>query len=185
MIGSDMENFKQKLEKMIEHLKSELASLRTGRATPALVENLEVEYYGSKTPLKAVAAISVPEPRTLTIQPWDKNTIPAIEKAIQNSQLGLNPITDRDAIRLTIPQLTEERRKELTKLLGRHLEDARIQVRREREEILKEIDRKERAKEISEDEKFRQKSEVQKTVDEINKKIEVAGAAKEKEIMGV
>lgn len=159
--------------------------MRTGRATPALVENLEVDYYGSKTPLKAVAAISSSDPRTLEIKPWDKNAIQPIEKAIQSSSLGLNPVTDRDVIRLSIPSLTEERRKELTKLLGKHLEEARIQVRREREEALKEIDRKEKAKEISEDEKFRQKNEVQKQVDEINKKIEDLGSAKEREIMSV
>lgn len=180
-----MRDFKQKLERIIERLRSEIASLRTGRATPALVEDLEVDYYGSKTPLKAMASISSPEPRSLVIQPWDKNAIQPIEKAIQGSSLGLNPVTDRDAIRLNIPPLTEERRRELTKLLGRHLEDARIHVRREREEVLKEIDRKEKAKEISEDERFRQKNEVQKIVDEINKKMEEMGAAKEKEIMTV
>lgn len=180
-----MTDFKKNLEKIIEHLKSEVVSLRTGRATPALVEDLEVDYYGTKTPLKAIASISSPEARSLVIQPWDKNAVQPIEKAIQSSSLGLNPVTDRDAIRLSIPPLTEERRRELTKLLGRHLEDARIQVRREREEILKEIDRKEKAKEISEDEKFRQKGEAQKQVDEINKKIEDIGSAKEKEMMTV
>lgn len=180
-----MQDFKQKLEKIVERLKSEIASLRTGRATPTLVEDLEVDYYGSRTPLKAIASISSPEPRSLVIQPWDKNAIQPIEKAIQGSTLGLNPVTDRDSIRLSIPPLTEERRKELTKLLGKHLEDARIHVRREREEALKEIDRKEKAKEISEDEKFRQKSEAQKQVDEVNKKIENMGVTKEKEIMTV
>ncbi len=180
-----MENFKQKLEKIIEKLKSEVAGLRTGRATPALVEDLEVDYYGAKTPLKAIASISSPEPRSLVIHPWDKNAIQPIEKAIQSSPLGINPITDREAIRLTIPSLTEERRRELVKLLGRHLENAKIQIRREREEILKEIERKEKAKEISEDEKFRQRGEVQKAVDEINRKIEEMGTAKEKEIMTV
>ncbi|MEK7082659.1 MAG: ribosome-recycling factor, partial [Patescibacteria group bacterium] len=113
-----MEDLKQKGNKTIEHLKSELASLRTGRATPALIEDLEVDYYGSKTPLKAMAAISNPEPRTLVIQPWDKSAMPLIEKAIQSSPLGINPIADRDVIRLSIPPLTEERRKELVKLLG-------------------------------------------------------------------
>ena len=180
-----MNDLKQKLEKILERLKNEIAGLRTGRATPALVENLEVDYYGSKTPLKAIAAISSPEPRMLIIQPWDKNVIQSIEKTIQSSPLGINPVTDREVIRLSIPSLTEERRKELTKLLGKHLEDARIRVRREREEVLREIDRKEKAKEISENEKFRQKNEVQKIVDEINKKIEEMGAAKEKEIMTV
>lgn len=178
-------DFKQNLEKTVEALKTELARLRTGRATSALVEDLMVDYYGTKTPLKALAAISSPEPRSLIVQPWDKNSVQAIEKAIQSSSLGLHPATDREAIRLTIPPLTEERRKELAKLLGRHLEDARIAVRRAREEEIKEIDRKEKAKEISEDEKFRQKSDVQKIVDECNKKIEVTGKAKEKEIMTV
>ena len=178
-----MNDFKLKLEKIQEHLKNEIAGLRTGRATPALVEDLEVDYYGSKTPLKALASISAPEPRSLTIQPWDKNAIQPIEKAIQNSSLGLNPVTDRDVIRLSLPSMTEERRKEFIKLLGRHLEDARIKVRQEREDMLKEIDKKEKSKEISEDEKFRQKSEIQKIVEEINKKMEETGKAKEKEVM--
>ncbi len=194
-----MQEFKPKLEKILERLKQEVAGLRTGRATPALVENIEVDCYGTKTPLKRVAAISSPEPRSLLIQPWDKNVIPAIEKAIQNSTLGINPVTDREAIRLSIPLLTEERRRELVKLLGRHLEDARIQVRREREEVLKQIE--ERAKvsrpegpgsrpqsglgKIGEDEKFRQKNEIQKIVDEINKKIEEVGITKEKEITAI
>ncbi|MBI2640634.1 MAG: ribosome recycling factor [Candidatus Sungbacteria bacterium] len=180
-----MQEFKQKLEKIIEHLKQEVAGLRTGRATPALVEDLEIDYYGSKTQLKAIASISSPEPRSLIIQPWDKNAIQPIEKAIQSSSLGLNPVTDRDMIRLSIPPLTEERRKELAKLLGRYLEDARIHVRREREDMLRETDRKEKAKEISEDERFREKHEIQKIVDEINKKIEEMGMIKEKELITV
>src|SRR3989338_355874 len=180
-----MSDLRQKLEKIVGYLKNETAGLRTGRATPALVEDLEVDYYGTKTPLKALASISSPEPRTLVIQPWDKNAIQPIEKAIISSPLGINPVADREVIRLTIPALTEERRKELTKLLGRHLEDARIKVRKEREDSLREIDHKEKAKEISEDEKIRQKNEVQKAVDEINKKIEDIGSAKEKEIMTV
>ena len=177
--------FKQKLEKIVEHLKTEISSLRTGRATPSLVEDLEVDYYGTKTPLKAVAAISSPDPKQIVIQPWDKNAMQPIEKAIQASSLGLNPIAEKDIIRLTIPPLTEERRKELAKLLHRHLEDARIHVRREREDALREVDRKEKSKEISENEKFRQKNDLQKIVDEINKKIEDMAAVKEKEIMTV
>ena len=180
-----MGDFKVKLEKIIERLKQEVSSLRTGRATPALVEDLEVDYYGVKTPLKAIASISSPEPRTLEIKPWDKNAIQPIEKAIQGSSLGLNPVTDRDAIRLSIPSLTEERRKELLKLLGKHLEEARIQVRRERDEVLKEIERREKAKGISEDEKFRQKNEAQKVIDDVNKKIEDTGLLKETEITTV
>lgn len=177
--------FKEKLEKIVVGLKSEIATLRTGRASAALVEDIEVDCYGAKSPLKALAAISSPEPRTLVIQPWDKNAVQPIEKAIRGSSLGLNPAVDKDLIRLVIPPLTEERRRDLLKVLGRYVEDFRIQVRKEREEALKEIDRREKAKEISEDEKFRQKNEIQKTVDETNKKIEEAAAAKEKEILVV
>ena len=179
------QEFKQKLEKVVEYLRGEVAGLRAGRATPALVEDLEVDYYGAKPALKALAAISIPEPRTISIQPWDKTALPSIEKAIQSSSLGLNPIADRDIIRLTIPSLTEERRKELLKLLGKYLEEARIKVRVLREEMLKEIDRKEKSKEISENEKFRQRAEAQKQVDEVNKRIEELGKAKEKEVQTV
>ena len=180
-----MQDLKQKANHIIEHLKSETASLRTGRASSALIEDLEVDYYGSKTSLKAIAAISNPDPRTLMIQPWDKGAVQAIEKAIQVSPLGLNPITDRDAIRITIPALTEERRKELTKILGRFIEDARISVRKEREDALRAVDNRLKSKEISEDERFRGRNDIQKQVDEINKKIEDIGTAKEKEIMAV
>lgn len=180
-----MQDLKQKGISVIEHLMSELSSLRTGRATPALIENLEIDYYGTKTPLKAIAAISNPEARTLTIQPWDKGAIQAIEKAIQMSPLGINPVADRDMIRLSIPSLTEERRKELTKLLGRFIEDARIIVRKEREDALRAVDHQLKAKEISEDERFRHRNDIQKQVDEINKKIEDIGIVKEKEIIGV
>lgn len=180
-----MKEFTQKLDRIIERLKREALQLRTGRATPALVEDLEVDYYGAKTPLKAIAAISNPEPRMLLIQPWDKNVIQPIEKAIQSSPLGFQPVTDRDFIRLYIPSLTAERRKEMLKVLSRHLEDARIQVRRERDEALKDIERRAKAKEISEDGKFREKQEIQKIVDETNKKIEGFGNAKEREILAV
>lgn len=180
-----MGNLKQKLDKILERLKNEAVSLRTGRATPALVEDLEVDYYGSKTPLKAIASISAPEPRQILISPWDKNAIQPIERAIQLSSLGLNPIADKDTIRLAIPSLTEERRKELVKLLGKYLEEAKIAVRREREEVLKEVNKEEKEKKISEDEEFRQKQEIQKIIDETNKKIEEIGANKEKEIMSV
>lgn len=180
-----MEDFKRKLNTVVERLRQEIATLRTGRATPALVENLEVEHYGVKTPLKALAAISTAGPREIVIQPWDKQTLQPIEHAIAGSTLGLAPIADRDAIRLSIPPLTEERRKELVRLLGKYSEEARIQIRRERDEALKAIERAYKAKEMSEDGRFRQKNEIQKTVDETNNKIGEAAAIKEKEIMTV
>lgn len=180
-----MDTLKQKGAHIIERLRSEISSLRTGRATSALIEDLEVDYYGSKTPLKAIAAISNPDPRTLVIKPWDKNAMQPIEKAIQTSPLGLNPVADRDGIRLIIPPLTEERRKDLTKLLGRMIEDTRISVRKEREDALRAIDAQFKDKTISEDDRFRQRNDIQKHVDELNKKIEDIALAKEKEIMAV
>ena len=178
-----MDDLRPKLEKILSDLKSDVASLRTGRATPALVEDLEIEAYGVRQPLKAIAAISSPEPRQIVIQPWDKALLPAIEKAIQASSLGLNPIADKDTIRLALPTLTEERKRDLVKLLKEKLEEARIKVRRVRDEAMKGIDAQEKAKAISEDEKFRQKQEAEKTVGEINRKIEELGAKKEQEIM--
>lgn len=176
---------KPKLAETLEYIKRELAGLRTGRATPAMVEDLEVEYYGAKQPLKALAAISVPEPRQIMIAPWDKGAMEPIQKAIQQSNLGMNPIADTNGIRLTLPQLTEERRKELTKLLGQKLEEGKIAVRREREEALKKLDKQEKDKQISKDDHFRGKAEIQKLVDETNKKIDDVGTQKEKEIMTV
>lgn len=180
-----MDDLKHKFDAAVERFRHEAASFRTGRATPALVEELAVEYYDAKTPLKALASISCPGPREIIIQPWDKAALPAIESAIQSSPLGLAPIADRDSIRLSIPALTEERRRELVKLLHRHAEDARIAVRRGREDALRDIDRREKAGEISEDARFQERNGAQKIVDEANKKIEDASAAKEKEIMAV
>ncbi len=182
---NDMADLKKKMEKILARLREEAASLRTGRATSALVEHIEVDYYGVKTPLKALAAIAVPDARQIVIQPWDKNAVQPIERAIQASTLGLAPITDHDAIRLAIPQLTEERRRDFGKLLGKMIEEARIHVRRDRDEALREIERQCKAKEIGEDERDRQKKDAQKIIDEANKKIEDMAAAKEKEIMTV
>ncbi len=180
-----MNDLKQKMEKILSRLREEAAFLRTGRATSALVEHIEVDYYGVKTPLKALAAIAVPDARQIMIQPWDKNAVQPIERAIQASTLGLAPITDHDAIRLAIPQLTEERRHDLGKLLGKMTEEARIHVRRDRDDALKAIEHQFKAKEMGEDERDRQKKDAQKIIDEMNKKIEEFVATKEKEIMTV
>lgn len=176
-----MDELKNSLHEVLERLKEELASLRTGRATPALVEDLEVEYYGAKQPLKTLAAISVPEPRQILIAPWDKGAMEPIQKAIQTSNLGMNPIADNTGIRLTVPQLTEERRRDLLKLMGQKLEEGKIAVRRTREEAIKQSEKSG----ASRDELFRTKNEVQKLVDETNKAIEEIGAHKEKEILTV
>lgn len=178
-----MDDLQPKLEKIFAGLRSETASLRTGRASPALVEDIEIEAYGAQQPLRAVAAISTPDPRQILIQPWDRSLLPAVERAIQSSPLGLAPIADRDTIRLSLPALTEERKRDLVKLLKEKLETARIQVRRIRDEAMKGVEAEEKAKAISEDEKFRRKEEVEKAVGECNKKIEATGASKEREIM--
>lgn len=185
MSGEIINLLQKALDAAIGHTKSEIAVFRTGRASPSLVEDLEVEYYGAIQPLKTLAAISVPEARQIFIAPWDKNAMEPIQRAIQQSNLGMNPIADSSGIRLTLPLLTEERRRELMKLLGRKLEDGRIAVKKAREEAMQELDQKEKAKEFSKDDRFRAKNEAQKLVDEANKNIEELGNAKEKEIMTV
>lgn len=179
------QGFQEALDASIDGLRKEIAGLRTGRASVALVESIEVDYYGTPTPLKAIAAISNPAPRELVIQPWDKNAVQPIERAIQSSSLGLSPVSEREVIRLTVPALTEERRRELTKLLSKHAEETRIRVRRIREETMQEIDRRLKLKEISEDVRFREREEVQKTVDEANRVIGEIAESKEKEILTV
>lgn len=179
----ELTKFEQKLNNAISWLAQELSSLHTNRATPALVENISVEYYGASTPLKSLAAISSPGPGEILIQPWDKNSIPVIEQAIIASPLGLAPSVDKEVIRLKIPPMTEERKKELLKLVGRNIEDARIALRRERDEIIKKLETEKKQGEISEDEFFRLKKEVQKKVDDANEKIEQMNRDKTAEIM--
>jgi ribosome recycling factor len=171
--------------KAVEHLKSELKTLRTGRASGQLVENLEVEYYGVKTPLIQIAQITVPEPRTLAIQPYDKNALKDIEKAVQLSNLGINPVNDGTYVRLNIPPMTEERRKELVKVVSQMSEKARVSVRNVREEIWKEIQKMEKDGKISEDEKMRAKDDMQKIVDKYNEEIKKLAEAKEQEVMTI
>ncbi len=178
-----MADLKQSAEKILTDFKIEISSLRTGRATPALVEDLLVEAYGVKQPLKTLAAISTPDPRQIAIQPWDKSMLQAIERAIQSSPLGLAPIADKDLIRLSLPQLTEDRKKDLVRVLREKFEQTRIHVRRARDDAMKDIERRTKAKELSEDQKFREKQEVEKIIGEYNKKIEETGDAKEREIM--
>lgn len=173
------------LDSAMDHLAIELGKIRTGRANPALVENLVVDYYGTKTPLKQVASINAPEARMLVIQPWDKDSLVNIESAIRDSDLGFNPSNDGQVIRITIPQLTEERRKELVKLLNQRSEDAKISVRNIREEAWREIQEAEKNGKISEDDKFLGKDYLQKIVDEYNKKIEEVKDKKEKDILTI
>ncbi len=173
------------LEKTINYLKEEMATLQAGRATPSLLENLEIEAYDQKMPLKQLAAIQSPEPRLIIVRPWDKSIIPIIEKAISQSKLGLSPVVDDDSIRLQIPPLSEERRKELAKILQEKVEECRISIRRQREEAWRQIQDLEQGKEITEDDKFRGKDELQKIVDEYNQKIDEMKKKKEEEIMTI
>lgn len=173
------------LEKAIEHLKLETGKIRTGRANPSMVEDLLVDYYGTKTPMKQVASINTPEPRMIVIQPWDKGALTAIESAIRESDLNLNPNNDGVLVRVNIPMLTEERRKEMVKTLNQKTEDGRIAVRSIRENVWKEIQDAEKRGEISEDDKFKGKDKLQEIIDEYNKKIEDIRVKKEVEIMTV
>ncbi|KKR20251.1 MAG: Ribosome-recycling factor [Candidatus Moranbacteria bacterium GW2011_GWA2_39_41] len=180
-----IEKKKLELEKSIEHFKEELGQLRTGRAATTMVDNLMVDYYGAKSPLKQVASITIPESRTIMISPWDKDSLVSIEKSIRESQLNLNPNNDGQVIRINIPALNEDRRKDLVKMLNQKAEDARISIRKHRENVWEEIQESEKAGLMGEDDKFAGKDELQKVVDEYNKKVEEIRAKKEEEILTV
>ena len=168
----------------LEALRHDLAGLRTGRASTALVDGIHVEVYGSNMPLNQLATVSTPEPRLLSVQVWDRSNVQPVEKAIRNAGLGINPIVDGQVIRLPIPELTEERRKELAKLVGQYAEKARIAVRNVRRDGMDHLKADEKKHEISEDERKRLEHEVQKLTDDTIKEIDEASAAKEKEILG-
>jgi ribosome recycling factor len=178
-----IENYQADFDKAFENLKSELTTLRVGRANPAMVENILVEAYGSKTPLKQVASITVPEARTILIQPWDKNIGKDIEKAIIAANIGLSPVNEGAQIRLSIPQLTEENRLELVKSLGEKLEKTRIGLRQIRDRVKDEITKQEKNKEITQDDKYNLQKKLDELVKKFNDQIKVLGEKKEQEIM--
>jgi len=173
------------MNKTIEHLTQDLATLRAGRANPAMVDRLMVSYYGQATPLNQLANITVPEPRLLVIQPWDKSSIPEIEKAVMKSDLGINPSNDGNVIRLAVPQLTEERRKEIVKVVKKRGEEAKVAIRNIRREQNDFMKAAEKDKVVSEDESKKGMEEVQKITDKYIKDIDSIMAAKEKDIMEV
>jgi ribosome recycling factor len=168
----------------VDALKHDLSGLRTGRASTALVDPIHVEVYGANMPLNQVATVSVPEARMLSVQVWDRSNVQPVEKAIRNAGLGINPIVDGQVIRLPIPELTEERRKELAKLCGQYAEKARVAVRNVRRDGMDHLKQDEKKHEISEDERKRLEHEVQKLTDDTIKEIDDATATKEKEILG-
>lgn len=173
---------KQQFEKAIEFLKSDIANLRTGRASTVMVEDIAVEAYGTKQPLKSSASITVADAKTINVEPWDKSLLGPIEKAIRDSSLGINPVNDGILIRVILPELTSERRTELTKVLHQKLENARISIRKIREEIRDEIAAQEKEKQISEDDKYRLQEDLEKVVKEYNEKVKEIGEQKEEEI---
>jgi ribosome recycling factor len=180
-----IQNQNAQIEKIIEYFSQELKTIRTGKANPALVEDLQVSYYGQMMPIKQTAAISCPEPRQIYIQPWDKSMINVISKAISESELGVSPSVDQNGIRINLPALTEEFRKNLAIQVGREKETVREEIRKWRDELLKEIQNKFNEKEISEDDKFKAKDDIQEVVDKYNKKIDELAERKTKEIMEI
>ena len=185
MSDFDLNALDTKIEKTVHVLKEELATVRAGRANAALVDKVMVDYYGSPTPLKALANISVPEPRTLLIAPFDPKSIPDIEKGINIANIGINPVNDGKVIRLQIPQVTEERRKELTKTVKKMGEDAKVAIRNLRRDANDDLKKMEKASEITEDDLKKALDDVQKATDKAIKDIDDICAAKEKEIMEV
>jgi ribosome recycling factor len=184
-IAQRLTDANQRMEKSVEALHRELMTVRTGRASPALLERLHVDYYGSPTPLQTIAGISVPEASMLVIQPYDRTSLGAIEKAIQKSDLGLNPSNDGQVIRVAIPQLTEERRKDLVKVIHRKAEEARVSVRNIRRDEVDHLRRVEKDGHISKDEVASKLIDVQKITDQFIARIDDATQRKEAEILEV
>jgi ribosome recycling factor len=180
----DKSDLQRRMHGAVEALKHELAGLRTGRASTALLDTIQVEVYGSHMPLNQVATVSVPEPRLLTVQVWDRSNVQPVEKAIRSANLGLNPVTDGQLVRLPIPDLTEERRKELAKLVGQYSEKAKVAVRNVRRDGMDQLKLDEKNHEISEDERKRLEQDVQKLTDDTIKEIDELSDTKEKEILG-
>lgn len=185
MIKELLNDAKERMEKVEKILIGDYATLRAGRATPSLLDKVTVDYYGSETPVNQTANISCPEPRLIVIQPWDRNMLAAIEKGILKSDLGITPSNDGTVIRLAVPQLTEERRKEIVKLCSKKAEDAKVAVRNIRRDVNDSIKGLEKSKEASEDECKKGLDDAQKLTDQFIKRMDEVFAQKEKEILSV
>jgi ribosome recycling factor len=185
MIKDVMDDAEVRMGKAIDALRRDLATIRTGRASPSLVERLPVDYYGSSTPLNQLAGISVPEPRMLMIQPWDRGSMAAIEKAIMKSELGLNPTNDGQVVRIAIPPLTEERRKQLVKLVHGHVEDGKVALRNIRRDAMTHVKELLSEKLIGEDDERRAEHEVDEMTKRYVSDAERVGKAKEQEVLEV
>jgi ribosome recycling factor len=185
MIEQILTDTNSKMQKAVDALTRDLAAIRTGRASPALVEHIRADYHGVLTPLNQIASISIPEAKMILIQPWDRSSIRTIEKAILTSDLGLNPTSDGTFIRIPIPPLTEERRKELIKVVHKRLEEARIELRNFRRDGIERLRQVEKNKEISQDQYTRASDQLQKLIDNFIYRVNSIGQDKEKEIMEV
>ena len=185
MISDLKKNTESRMSKSVDSLTESLQSIRAGRANTSLLDKIYVDYYGQQSPLNQVASLSAPEARLLAIQPWDATLIPEIEKAIQKSDLGITPSNDGKVIRLVIPQLTEERRKDLTKLVGKYAEEAKVSIRNIRRDAMEDIKKAEKAKEISEDDRKTYVEDIQKLTDKCIKDIDSVAEEKEKELMEI
>jgi len=185
MIENVMKELEERMGKTIQDLKQKLAKVRTGRASAGLLDEIKVDYYGTLTPLKQLANITIPEPRLIVIKPYDPNILKEIEKAILNSDLGLNPHNDGKVVRVPIPELTEERRKELVKVVKKIAEEHRVAIRQERKDAIEELRRMEKEKEITEDDLHRTQNQVQEKVDKAVEEIDQLCEKKEQEIMEV
>lgn len=179
------QEFKVRMQKSLDHLASEFATVRAGRANAAVLEQIQVEYYGSPTPIQQVASISSPDPRSLLIQPWDSTVLKAIEKAILKSDLGINPTNDGKCIRLLFPQLTEERRKDLAKQVKKYGEECKVAIRNIRRDAMDTYKKQQKASEITEDDLKNLEKDMQKMTDEFIKKIDEMTAKKEKELYAI
>lgn len=176
---------REQMERSLDAMRREFASVRTGKATPALLDTVRVDAYGSKMPLNQVATVSAPEPRMLLVQPWDKTLLPVVERAIMTAELGLNPSNDGSVVRVPIPTLTEERRREMVRLLHKLAEEGRVAVRHARQEANKDIKARQGEHQISEDDAHREMDEVQKLTDQYIARIDDLLKAKEEEVMEV
>jgi ribosome recycling factor len=183
MAKYDKADIERRMQGALDSLKSDLSGLRTGRANTALLDPVQVEVYGSMMPLNQVATVSAPEPRMLSVQVWDRANVIPVEKGISHANLGLNPIIDGQTLRLPLPDLTQDRRKELAKLAGKYAENAKIAVRNVRRDGMETLKEDEKKKEISEDDRKRLEEEVQKLTDRYVSEVDQAAAAKEKEIL--
>lgn len=185
MLDDVVKDLRGSADKAMESLRRDLAKVRTGRAHPSMLDGIRVDYYGSVTPLAQMATVNVPEPRLITVKPWDKGQVKAVDKAIRESDLNLNPQVDGDLIRIPIPALTEDRRKDLVKILRKNGEECKVTIRKHRRDAIEMVDQMQKDGDVSEDDADRGRKKIEDTVSELIKHVETVIAGKEKDVMEV